>query len=426
MPSQTSNTHFIQPGQLRIGLYVHLDLGWLDHPFSVSNFKISDESQIETIQSLGLSQVRYDPIRSSVSPLHLNNILAFPLNRQPARNTSDTPANHVTPAQQKQLALKQALHESEQKFLKTSAEVRQIQKLSIAQPTLAFQQATTLVEDLVSSTLTEGDIAMHAMNSHRTGDQHYQHELNTLVLSMMLAKTLNLSNEETVTLGMAAILHDIGKRQISDKILLKKEPLTMQETTIFKTHVLLGLNMLKHLMVPKKILTLIAQHHEFCDGSGYPQGLLGEQIDPLAHILVIANGYDNLCNPANPQQAKSPYEALGMMFAQQRHLFDQQMLRRFIKCLGIYPPGSVVRLSDHRLATVISTNPQQPLRPFVQLLPEPALPTEDMNDGQMLDLREAMDINITQCVKSEQLPTRLLHHLPFKQRMSYFLDKPLA
>ena len=219
-------------------------------------------------------------------------------------------------------------------------------------------------------------------------------------------------------LGMAAILHDIGKRQISDKILLKKEPLTARETAIYQTHVILGMNMLKDVSVPKKMLTLIGQHHEFADGSGYPKGLHCDEIDPLSHILIIANTYDNLCNPFNPADTKTPYEALSIMFAQQRHLFNQTILRRFIKCLGIYPPGSVVRLSDQQLATVLSTNPQQPLRPFIQILQGP-----DDEDGDIIDLRETLELNIIQCLKPEQLPNLLQRMTRQKQRTSYFLEK---
>lgn len=422
MPSQASDTYYIDIDQLQIGLYIHLDLGWMDHPFSVSNFKITDETQIETIKTLGLKQVRYDPKRSSATPLKTNNIVDFPLKKTIGPETeiiNDSPV--FSAAEQKQQALRHAIAESEQKFIRTSSEVKNIQKLAVEHPDHAYQQASGLVNDLVNSTLTESDIAIHAMSGQRTSDQHYQHELNTLVLSMLLAKNLNTSEEDAVILGMAAILHDLGKRQISDKILLKKDPLTVRETAIYQTHVLLGINMLKDLAVPKRLLTLIAQHHEYADGSGYPKGLHCDQIDPLAHILIIANTFDHLCNPVNPALARSPYEALSVMFAQQRHLFDQSMLRRLIKCLGIYPPGSVVRLSDQRLATVISTNPQQPLRPFIQLL---IADTEE--EGEIIDMREALEINIIQCIKPEQLPGILQSILRRKQRTSYFIDRAYA
>lgn len=425
MPNQASDTFYIDIDQLQVGLYIHLDLGWMDHPFSVSNFKITDESQIETIKSLGLKQLRYDPRRSSNTPLRhaaYQNVVEFPLRKAASTKLeiiNDAP--ELSPSQKKQLALRQAIVESEQKFMKTSAEVKNIQKLSTERPEQAYGMASKLVEDLVSSTLTEGDVAIHAMNGHRIGDQHFQHELNTLVVAILLAKNLDITDDDAVVLGMAAILHDIGKRQISDKILLKKDPLSVRETAIYQTHVLLGLNMLRDVAVPRRILTLISQHHEFADGSGYPKGLHCDQIDPLSHILIIANMYDNLCNPSNPALTKTPYEALSVMFAQQRHQFDQSILRRFIKCLGIYPPGSVVRLSDQKLATVLSTNPQQPLRPFIQMLSD-----DREEEGEIIDLRQALDINIIQCLKPEQLPNALQSMLRLKQRTSYFLDKIYA
>lgn len=424
MPNHASDTYYIDIDQLQVGLYIHLDLGWMDHPFSVSNFKITDETQIATIKTLGLKQLRYDPRRSSSTPLRSpqGNVVEFPLKKASSPQVeilSETP--ELSPAQRKQQALRQAISESEQKFMKTSSEVKTIQKLSTERPEQAYALAEQLVQDLVTSTLTEGDIAIHAMNGHRISDQHFQHELNTLVVAMLLAKNLNISDEDAVILGMSAIMHDIGKRQISDKILLKKDPLTVRETAIYQTHVVLGLNMLKEVAVPRKILTLISQHHEFADGSGYPKGLHCEQIDPLSHILIVANMYDNLCNPSNPALTRTPYEALSVMFAQQRHQFDQTILRRFIKCLGIYPPGSVVRLSDQKLATVLSTNPQQPLRPFIQMLSD-----DRDEEGDIIDLREALDLNIVQCLKPEQLPNILQSMLRLKQRTSYFLDKVYA
>jgi putative nucleotidyltransferase with HDIG domain len=425
MPNHASDTFYIDIEQLQIGLYIHLDLGWMDHPFSISNFKVTEESQIETIKSLGLTQLRYDPRRSSSTPLRSgshSNVVEFPLKKAflPRLEVIDD-SPELSTAQKKQLALKHAITESEQKFLKASSDVWNIQKMSVEHPDKAFGLASSVVQDLVTSTLTEGDVAIHAMNGHRIGDQHYQHELNILVLSMLLAKNLDISDDDAVILGMAAILHDIGKRQISDKILLKKDPLSVRETAIYQTHVMLGLNMLKEVSVPRKILSIIGQHHEFADGSGYPKGLHCDDIDPLSHILIITNMYDNLCNPSNPALAKTPYEALSVMFAQQRHQFDQTILRRFIKCLGIYPPGSVIRLSDQKLATVLSTNPQQPLRPFIQMITE-----DNDEDGEIIDLREVLDLNIIQCLKPEQLPTILQKMMRQKQRTSYFLDKVIS
>lgn len=418
MPSQASNTHHIQVSQLRLGLYIHLDLGWMDHPFSTSNFKITDQYQIDTIKTLGLKQLRYDPKRSDVAPLNVNNVVEFPQKKstEPSAVTA-TETVKLSYLERKQQRLQQTLAESEKKFLKTSLDIKQMQTLASDQPAKAYFMAENLVHELLASTLTESDIAIHAMNGVRTGDQHYQHELNTLVLAMMLAKNSHLSDEDCQALGVATLLHDIGKRQISPKIMLKKEPLTHIEKTVYQSHVGLSLNILKELNVSKKVLTIIGQHHEFADGSGYPHGLHCEEIDPLSHILILVNQFDHLCNPQHAMQAKSPYEALGQMFAQHRQWFNQTLLRQFIKCLGIYPPGSIVRLSDQRVASVLSTNPQQPLRPFVQIIDQ----QPDVHET-IVDLREAMNINITQCIRQDQLPNVLRSLIFQRYRTNYFMD----
>lgn len=421
MRKETVQTHFVHPSQLRIGLYIYLDLGWMDHPFSVSNFKITDETQIATIKGLGLKQVRYDPARSSCLPLKPSNVVEFPkLHPSQLVQAKQEAAAPLSSVLMKQQLLKHALNESEQHFIEASQQIKNIHKRSAQYPEQAFEEASALVQSLTSSVLTEGDMAIQAIHGERSGDQHYQHELNTLVLSMMLAKSAAMTEEDLTILGTAAILHDIGKRQISNKILLKKEALTMSEAKILQSHVGLGVDLLKALRAPQRLLQVVAQHHEFADGSGYPSGLKDAAIDPLTHILIVVNTYDDLCNPVDPSKAKSPYEALGMMFAQQRRLFNEPVLRRFIKCLGIYPPGSVIRLSDQRLATVISTNPQQPLRPFVQ-----TIETDSAIEPVVIDMREALDINIVQCIKTEQLAGLLQATTLRKQRMSYFLDKAL-
>ena len=127
MHNQAPDTYYIQVSQLKVGLYIHLDLGWMDHPFSVSNFKISDETQIEAIKALGLQKLRYDPNRSSANPTSLNNVIAFP--RQRHQVLSDAQAA-LSPLQKKQQALRQAIHESEQKFLASSLAVKQLQRLA--------------------------------------------------------------------------------------------------------------------------------------------------------------------------------------------------------------------------------------------------------------------------------------------------------
>lgn len=426
----STNTCMIDVNQLRVGLYIHLDLGWMDHPFTLSNFKLNDEDQIQKIKKIGLKTLRYDPKRSDCVPLpeveaKLRVVQNKPEELVEAEVAVASITEEVSPVvDMKQLRCKQlhhAIDESEKKFVIASDTVKNIQRNIQTAPKACLEQATVLVNSIVNSALSEGDIAIHALNGNRSSDAHYQHALNVTVIAMILAKSIQMSKEDAQLLGVSTILHDIGKAKISDKILLKKEKLTHAEMLHYQQHSELGAQMVKDLGLPSRMARVVMQHHEFADGTGYPAGLKTEQTDPLARIIVLANNYDKLCNPVNVAEAKTPYESLAYMFAHQRSKFDEHLLKRLIKLLGVYPPGSIVKLSNEQYATVISVNPNHPLKPYVKLLQK----VED-TDAQIVDLRDEKNINITACLKPAQIPSEVLKHLNARKKVSYFIDQEHA
>jgi putative nucleotidyltransferase with HDIG domain len=236
-----------------------------------------------------------------------------------------------------------------------------------------------------------------------------------------MAKSVEMTKEDARLLGMAALFHDIGKAEISDKILLKKDLLTKSEQAHYEQHSEIGARMAQEVGLPVRIGKVILQHHEHADGSGYPKHLRGEQTDRLARLIALVNGYDNLCNPNNFALAKTPYEALAHMYANQRAKYDESLLKRLIKSLGIYPPGSIVQLSTGSYATVISVNPNKPLRPYVMLHD----PLTDRLEPQIMDLREEPSININACLRPNQLPADVLEYLNPRKRISYYMDADL-
>ncbi len=426
----STNTCTIDVNQLRVGLYIHLDLGWMDHPFTLSNFKLNDEDQIQKIKKIGLKTLRYDPKRSDCAPLpEVEAKLRVVQNKPEELVEAEVAVASITEeaspvVDMKQLRCKQlhhAIDESEKKFVIASDTVKNIQRNIQTAPKACLEQATVLVNSIVNSALSEGDIAIHALNGNRSSDAHYQHALNVTVIAMILAKSIQMSKEDAQLLGVSTILHDIGKAKISDKILLKKEKLTHAEMLHYQQHSELGAQMVKDLGLPSRMARVVMQHHEFADGTGYPAGLKTEQTDPLARIIVLANNYDKLCNPVNVAEAKTPYESLAYMFAHQRSKFDEHLLKRLIKSLGVYPPGSIVKLSNEQYATVISVNPNHPLKPYVKLLQK----VED-TDAQIVDLRDEKNINITACLKPAQIPSEVLKHLNARKKVSYFIDQEHA
>jgi len=167
---------------------------------------------------------------------------------------------------------------------------------------------------------------------------------------------------------------------------------------------------------------VIAQHHEMVDGSGYPKKLKGPEISLLARIIAVTNTYDNLCNPVNPAQSLTPHEALSSMFGLQRAKFDEKALATFVKCMGIYPPGTVVSLSDGSTGMVVAVNEGQALKPVV-LLHDPSVPKEA---AVMVDLEDTPGLSISRTIKASELDTSVLAYLAPHGRMTYYFDSHSA
>jgi hypothetical protein len=165
-------------------------------------------------------------------------------------------------------------------------------------------------------------------------------------------------------------------------------------------------------------LAVVAQHHEMADGSGFPARLSLDRMAIGARIVSLINRYDNLCNPAQVAAALTPHEALSLIFAQTRTKFDATMLNAFIRMMGVYPPGSLVQLTDDRYATVVSCNSSRPLKPRV-LVCDTRVPVEE---ALLLNLDGCTDLGIRRSLKATQLPAAARDYLSPRQRMVYFFE----
>ncbi|MDP2827885.1 MAG: HD-GYP domain-containing protein [Sulfuricellaceae bacterium] len=413
------NATYINPSQLCVGLYVHLDLGWMDHPFSFSSFKIKNQDQIHTIQQLGLQKIRYEQVKSDGQPLPETMLEMQPVSiADPAASLADSEILQEKKARIEQLnRIKAEIAAVEKKFQAAAESVRNISKNIHTKPQESLRAADELVSLMVEAMLTEGDVMIHAMND-KLGEDVYFHSLNVTVLSLMLAKTLGMSTEDTHHLGMGAMFHDIGKTEIPQKILMKTETLTKSEQTFLELHCEYGVDIAKKVGISKRAQEVVMQHHELVDGSGYPLKLVGTKMAPLAKIVSIVNFYDNLCNPVNLGDALTPYEALSQMFAFKRGKFEEAPLKAFIRSLGVYPPGSIVQLSNEMLGLVISVNPSKPLKPNV-LVYDPGIPKDE---AVIVNLDRDPDLNITKNLRAAQLPREVYQYLSPRKRTTYYFD----
>ncbi|WP_225444273.1 HD-GYP domain-containing protein [Pseudomarimonas arenosa] len=270
---------------------------------------------------------------------------------------------------------------------------------------------------MIEQLLQSNDVKVHALQE-RLSEQTYFHSLNVAVLCLTLGRALELSVEELQALGMGAVFHDAGQTLLPSQLLNRSTPMNRAEQRLFESHCQEGLRLGQIMELPAAAMDILQHHHEMLDGSGYPEGLKGEQISKLVRIVAIVNHYDDLCNTTLAGAAVSPSEALSQMFAFKRNQLDDTLLRLFIRCLGVYPPGSIVALSNERIGMVLAVNQQSSLKPTL-LIYDPSVPPES---APMLDLRQTPELKIVRAVKISLLPREVFQYLCPRQHVTYFFD----
>lgn len=416
------DNHYLSMDQLQVGHYVYLDLKWFEHPFAFSHFKIKAQDQIKTIRTLGLKTVRYSPELSEAGSTPSAAASPPPA---PDMNAVAAPAPELSPvmvakrAMMEQMRMRRLDAERVEKaFANTANTIRDIEKNLYSKPQETVQQASKLVGQIADSILNAPELAIQVMGDTTGGEEMYFHSLNVTMLSMMMARDIQLPMAVVGALGMGALMHDIGHKEIPDKIRRKTEPLTQAERNFYELHCQYGVDIGKRLQLPAPALAVIREHHEMYDGTGFPAKLKGDTINLLSRIVAIANYYDELCNPPSIAQALTPHEALSLMFAKLRTKFDPKFLQVFIRCLGVYPPGTIVQLSNGVIGMVATVNTARPMKPILVVY-DADVPKEE---AIMLDMDRETEVNIAKSIRPAQVPREVYNYLSPRKRVSYYFD----
>lgn len=448
MAKKDSEAQFIDVDRLRIGMYVYLDLGWMQHPFALNSFKISSRDQIATILGLGINRIRWSPEKSDPEPESSAAPAAAAEKAVSSGMTPDVAAvadatvvqdtaaaaaadageeaaaavTEVTEQRRQRRSSLAAQHESlefcERQFANAGRSYRQILDNVRTQPQEARENAERIVGNMVGRLFEHEELAIRLL-SENAGEKSSLHSINVTVISLLLGKAMNLDAAELGDLGTGALLHDIGKIALPERLRWKDEQFSHAERHMFEEHVMHGAGFARAMRLPERVQAIVAQHHEFADGRGYPRKLAGDAIASLARIVTLVNHYDNLCNPGNPTQAVTPHEALSQIFAQMKRQFDPAVLTMFIRMMGVYPPGSVVELTDGRHALVVSVNSSRPLKPQI-VIHDPRIPRDE---ALVADLEVLPELGIRRSLKPLQLPKAAFDYLSPRQRICYFFER---
>jgi HD-GYP domain-containing protein (c-di-GMP phosphodiesterase class II) len=427
--------HTVDMHELRVGMFVHLDLGWMSHPFPLSSFRITSEDQIATIRGLGLKSVRWVPEKSELVPPPVS--AAADDGRAPTAAPASAEGADAAPVAIETLAERPELIAARERRTllasqraaatvveKQHAEAgrawREAQDLVRVRPEQARRDTESLTRALLDKMLIDGELCVRLLST-QAGDHASLHALNVAVISMLMGRTFGLGVDEMMDLGVGALLHDVGKLDVVDRLRHEDDRLTTVERNHYREHVSLGVSQGKRMALSPGALLVLAQHHESADGSGFPLRLSQDRMSMAARIVSIVNRYDNLCNPPLVARALTPHEALSTLFSQHRSKFDGTVLNAFIRMMGVYPAGSLVQLTDDRHAMVVGVNSSRPLKPRV-LIHDPDVPRDE---ALVINLEELPDLGIRRSLGPSKLPAPALDYLAPRPRVCYFFE-PLA
>lgn len=423
--SQEPTGSFLSADKLRVGIYVMLDIPWFKHNFALNSFKIRNDDQLRELRALKLAQYCYDPARSD--PLAASEVSGTPPLAPVAEVDAQTQlSDEADPALQAKRARMAALVKRreqvahvERAFSKATAVMKNLNRNLLAKPKETLEEMGALIGQMADAFLDSPEATLHVMGDKAGGEEVYYHSLNVTILAMMLAQDMGLDAQAARDLGVGAMVHDVGLMDIPDRVLRKPpEEYNNAERNLRQQHVEYGITIGTKLGLKPGALAVIAQHHELADGTGYPKGLKADKMTEAARLVALVNYYDNLCNPVDIKRAMTPHQALSFMFAQKRSKFDVKALQILIRSLGVYPPGSIVQLSNDALGLVTSVNPKKPLRPWV-LIYDPRVPKDE---AIMLDLEKETEINITKSITPALLPPKVAAYLSPRTRVTYYFD----
>lgn len=353
-------------GQLRPGMYVHdLNCGWMDHPFISNKFEIKDIETIQRIVEMGIKELYIDTGKGldATSAQTREEVMAD-LQRRLKRvgaEPSTTEAPRVAVREERVYA-ERVEREAARLVTNIMQDVRLGKQVEI-------ERVSQVVDGMVSS-IFRTPHALMSLGRIRQMDRYtFEHSVSVGVLMISFAKELGLERSVIQEIGVGALLHDIGKIKTPDNILNKPGKLTDDEFTIMRQHVVYSREVLEQTDgITPTALAVAAQHHERYDGSGYPLKLKGDEISQFGQMAAIVDVYDAISADRCYRKGEEPTTVLRKLLEWSKFHFNEALVHQFIRCVGIYPVGTLVRLESGRLAIVLEPGEKGPLYPTVRVV----------------------------------------------------------
>ena len=355
--------------QLRLGMFLHELCGsWMDHPFWRGAFLLDNSKDLKTLLSTGIKEIWIDTDKGLG--------ISFD-NNEPEAETEETIAAKVeTTLAQADKGIKTVEHvniaQEAARAIKICAKSKQAVSSMFHEArmgkALDAEDALPIVEEISTSVMRNPGALISLARLKDKDDYTYMHSVAVCALMVSLSRQLSLDEDQTRQAGLAGLLHDVGKMMIPLGILNKPGKLTDPEFQKVRDHPSQGHKMLlEGKGISKVALDVCLHHHEKMDGSGYPEKLAGEQISLYARMGAVCDVYDAITSNRPYKNGWEPTESLRKMAEWSHGHFDKLIFEAFVKSIGIYPVGSLVKLESNRLAVIIEQTGKSLLTPVVKV-----------------------------------------------------------
>jgi putative nucleotidyltransferase with HDIG domain len=377
----------ISVNDIKLGMFICEFCGsWMEHPFHKTKFLLTDKEDLAALKTSGIKELWID-IKQGID---VDTSAAAKTAEEVTRETDKVLLN-ASNAQQPIKKLSLSDEAKNAALLCNKSKQAVVAMFSDARMGKAIQidNAKELVEEISNSVLRHPH-ALISLARLKTADEYtYLHSVAVCALMIALARQLKLTDDLVQEAGLAGMLHDIGKIGIPMEILNKPGKLTDEEFAIVKSHPEIGANiLLGNPLVSAITIDVVLHHHEKMDGTGYPHRCKDENISIFAKMGAVCDVYDAITSNRPYKKGWAPADSIRKMAEWSKTHFDESIFQAFVKTVGIYPTGSLVRLSSNRLAIVIDQDEQSLLTPKVKVFY--AIKTKSQIPQQIIDLSKML------------------------------------